>query len=278
MNFTLATMKTKKISNALQIYTLLNGSNCRECGAPTCMAFSGAVYTGQKKLSDCPYISKEILLQYGEKPGGETAISENIDRAVQHLKEEISKVDLQRIAINCGGTFDKDRLTIKVLGKNFSVDQKGNIYTDIHIIPWVVLPVYNYILRQGSHKLSGNWVPLRELPSGKDWYRLFGQRCEKPLKKIADSHPDLFADLIRLFSAKEVEQHYSSDISVLLHPLPKLPMLICYWYPENELESDLNLFFDDSAEDFLDINSINSIGSGFVTMLEKLILRHGKNG
>lgn len=267
----------KKIKNALQIYTLLNASNCRECGSPTCMAFAGAVYTGQKKLSECPYVSKENLALYGEKPGGETAISENIEKAMQQLKKKITEVDLARIADTCGGNFAHGKLTIKVLGKKFTIDNDGNIFTDIHIIPWVVLPVYNYILRQGSRPISGNWVPLRELPSGKDWYRLFGQRCEKPLKKIADNHPDLFADLIRLFSAKEVEQHYSSDISVLLHPLPKLPMLICYWYPENELESDLNLFFDETAEDYLDLNSINSIGSGFVTMLEKLALHHGGN-
>ncbi len=265
-------MKTFK--NALEIFTLLNRSNCRDCQLPTCMAFAGAVYTGKKKLSDCPHIPPEVQQEYGEV-AAESAIAENIDKAMKKLKSEITKIDLQSVATQIGGTYNNGRITLKVLGKNFSVADNGDIYTDIHITPWVTLPVYNYILRGGDKEITGRWVPLRELPSGQDWFRLFGQRCEIPLKKIADEYPDLFEDMVRLFSANLVENHYQSDVSVVLHPLPKLPMLICYWHPEGELESDLNLFFDETAEDYLDLNSINSIGSGFVTMLEKFVLRHG---
>lgn len=80
--------------------------------------------------------------------------------------------------------------------------------------------------------------------------------------------------MVRLFSGQQSDPYYDSDVSVILHPLPKIPMLICYWAPEDELSSQLSLFFDESAEDFIDLNSINSLGSGFVTMLEKLTLRH----
>jgi hypothetical protein len=238
------------------------------------MAFAGAVYTGAAKLRNCPHLSPRIVEEYGDV-SAESAIAENIGRAMEMLKCTIATTDLSRVAERIGGIYNKGRLTLKVLGKNFSVADNGDIYTDIHVNPWVSLPVYNYILRGGDKPISGHWVPLRELPSGRDWFRLFGQRCEKPLKKIADAYPDLFKDMVQLFSGKRVENHYQSDVSVVLHPLPKLPMLICYRHPENELESDLNLFFDDTAEDYLDLNSINSLGTGFVTMLEKLILRHG---
>lgn len=239
------------------------------------MAFAGAVFTGAKKLGDCPHVPAAILADYNEKPVVNSAISENIDTAVAHLKEQVAASDLASIAERIGGIYADGWLTIKVLGKKYSVADNGDIATDIHVIPWVSLPVYDYILHGGGREVSGRWMPLRELPSGKDWFRLFGQRCEKPLKKIADSSPDLFEDLIRLFKGQQVENYYSSDVSVVLNPLPKLPMLICYWYPEEEMESDLHLFFDETAEDYLDINSINSLGSGFVTMLEKLLLRHG---
>jgi len=122
---------------------------------------------------------------------------------------------------------------------------------------------------------SGKWVPLRELTGGKKWYRLFGQRCEKPLKKIADTYTDLFEDMIDIFNGKQVENHYKSDISLVLHPLPKVPILICYWKPEDELGSDLNLFFDSTAEDNLNIESIYTLGTGLVLMFEKIALKHG---
>ncbi len=44
------------------------------------------------------------------------------------------------------------------------------------------------ILGSAGLPASGKWVPFRELAGGKKWYRLFGQRCEKPLKKIALKH------------------------------------------------------------------------------------------
>lgn len=73
-------------------------------------------------------------------------------------------------------------------------------------------------------------------------------RCEKPLKKVADTYTDLFEDMVGLFKGREVAGHFESDISVELWPLPKVPMLICYWKPEDGFESDLHLFFDDTAE------------------------------
>ena len=36
-------------------------------------------------------------------------------------------------------------------------------------------------------EISGKWVPFRELEHGKTWNPLFEQRCEKPLKRIADA-------------------------------------------------------------------------------------------
>lgn len=264
----------QNFDNALQIYTLTNKSNCKECHLPTCMAFAGAVYTGAKKLRDCPYIDREVLEKFNDKKRGYTPIEENISLAYQQLREKIAQTDLSEVAPRIGGVYDKGWLTLKVLGKNYSVADNGEISTDIHVIPWISLPVYSYILRGGKRPPTGRWVPLRELPSGKDWYRLFGQRCEKPMKKLADKHPDLFEDMIRLFHGFQAESYQDSDISVVLHPLPKLPMCICYWHADGALDSELHLFFDETAEEYLDLNSVNSIGSGFVTMLEKLTLQH----
>ncbi|MFN2353720.1 MAG: DUF3786 domain-containing protein [Desulfopila sp.] len=264
----------KHYTNALEIFNLTPQSNCRECHQPTCLAFAGAVYTGKKKLSDCPYISTNVLAQYEDMVGGNTASIENVDMAMQQLQKEVAATDLRAVAQQLGGTYNNGRLTLKILGKSFSIDDNGDIHTLIHANPWVVIPVYNYILRGGKRQISGRWVPLRELPNGKEYHRLFGQRCEKPMKNLADNHPGLFEDIIRLFDAHHVDKHFSSDISVVLYPLPKVPMLICYWYADGEMDSDLHLFFDETADDYLDGNSLNSIGSGFVTMLEKLIQQH----
>ncbi|MCP4147099.1 MAG: DUF3786 domain-containing protein, partial [bacterium] len=97
---------------------------------------------------------------------------------------------------------------------------------------------------------------------------------EKPLKKVADNYTGLFNDVLELFNGKKVENHYDSDISLVLHPLPKVPVLICYWEPEDGLASDLNLFFDSTAEDNLNIEALYTLGVGLTMMFEKITLRH----
>jgi hypothetical protein len=149
------------------------------------------------------------------------------------------------------------------------------MYSDIHIHPWIAVPVLNYILHGAGVPLTGKWVPLRELKDGSAYGPLFGQRSEKPLKKVADNYPDLFEDMIRLFYGKQIEPYYRADISLILYPLPKVPILICYWKADEGMESSLNIFFDSSAERNLPIESLYALGSGLVRMFEKIVLRHG---
>jgi hypothetical protein len=150
-------------------------------------------------------------------------------------------VDLAQAASRLDGRYRNGKLTLKILGKDFGVDTIGNFFTDIHVHGWVALPVLTYILEGKGTPLSGNWVSLRELAGGKDWYRLFGQRCEKPLKKLADTHTDLFEIMVHLFSGHHVKRHFDFDIAVVFHPLPKVPILISCWKPEDGLASDLGI-------------------------------------
>ena len=95
------------------------------------------------------------------------------------------------------------------------------------------------------------------------------------LKKTADTYSDLFSDLVRLFSGRQIEDQFKSDVAVVLSPLPLVPMLICYWKAEEGMESALGLFFDDTGEDNLGIEGLYGLGVGFASMLEKLARRHG---
>jgi hypothetical protein len=92
---------------------------------------------------------------------------------------------------------------------------------------------------------------------------------------VADTYTDLFEDLVHLFGGRRVGGHFNADISVVLHPLPKVPLLLCYWRPEEGIESDLQLFFDDTAEANLNIEALFTMGTGLTLMLEKISLRHG---
>jgi hypothetical protein len=92
---------------------------------------------------------------------------------------------------------------------------------------------------------------------------------------VADTYTDFFDDMIQLFGGSQVQRVYDSDISVVLYTLPKVPILVCYWLPEDGLESELHLFFDDTSESNLNIESLYTLGVGLSLMFEKLAQRHG---
>jgi hypothetical protein len=262
-------------ANAMEIFKLLDKSNCRECGKTTCLAFAGAVLTGEMQLGKCPKLDKEILEMYRDSAGEQRAPEQNMEVPIVQLKAKIAETDLAAAAERLGVEFRDERIVIRCLGKEVSVDSQGEFHTDIHVHGWLVIPVYSYILGGAGTPVSEQWVPFRELKGGKIWRGLFGQRCAKPLKRVADTYTELFEDMIHLFNGSQVENHYDSDISMVLYPLPKVPILICYWNPEDGLDSALNLFFDAGAEDNLNIESIYTLTAGLVVMFEKLSLRHG---
>jgi hypothetical protein len=259
----------------MDIFKLLEKTNCRKCDEKTCLAFAAAVFKGNRPLADCPHVPPEVLRVYGDsQPQKPAEIELDIEKQLAELRAGLAKIDFAETAQRIGAAYEGNRLVLKIMGKDFGLDPAGKIYTDIHVHPWVTIPVLNYILDCKGTPVKGQWVPLRELPSGKDWYRLFGQRCEKPMKQIADSYAELFADLVDIFNGRPVDGHYQSDVALVLHPLPLVPLLICYWRAEEGMASDLNLFFDASAEDNLGIRGIYALGAGITRMFERLALRH----
>ncbi|MBT8341128.1 MAG: DUF3786 domain-containing protein [Desulfatitalea sp.] len=258
----------------MDVFKLLEKSNCRKCNEKTCLAFAAAVFTQKRPLSDCPRVPPETAQHYASRTQNQVRNDLEIERQIAQLRADLAKIDMAAAARRTAGTFDGAKLTVRIMGKKFGVDAAGKIYTDIHVNPWMTIPILNYILNCQGAPVTNQWVPLRELASGKDWYRLFGQRCEKPMKKIADTYPDLFVDIVDLFNGQPVDNHYQSDVALVLHPLPLVPLLICYWAPEEGMVSNLNLFFDTSAEVNLGIDGIYALGTGITRMFEKLALRH----
>ncbi len=50
----------------IQIYKLLPGKNCKECGEPTCLAFAMKLAAGKAELDKCPYVSEEAKAKLAE--------------------------------------------------------------------------------------------------------------------------------------------------------------------------------------------------------------------
>jgi hypothetical protein len=265
-----------QLSSHLDVLNRLPKTNCRECRQASCLAFSVAVFQGKKTLDDCPYLEEEVLMGTRSGLGEASQIERDMGKALENLKRSIRQTNLSEAAERCGALYNQGKLTLTCLGKPFSVDANGVIYSDCHVNRWVSIPIMNYVLDCAGREPRGEWIPLRETPGGADWWRLFGQRCEKPLKKVIDDYTELLELLVEIFAGEPAPDRFNSDIAVIIHPLPRLPILLCYWKNDDGMDSSLHLFFDVTAEENLRIESIYSLCVGLVTMFEKIALTHGK--
>ena len=272
MNYNILMTQKKSGINNLEILKFLNKSNCKECGVPTCLAFATALINGEKKLSDCPHLSKEAADVLDEKIV-KRGRHEKLKELLGPLKKEVSTIDFRKVAEGLGAEYEDERLRIKCLGKDFIVDNKGNMESIIHINTWVAAPLLKYIIMGGNEPLSGKWVSFGELNRASSVAQYFDRRCEEPLRQLAESHTDIFFDLINIFGGKSVDG-FSADYARVIYPLPKVPFLILYWRPDNQFESKLRLLLDSNADKYLDIEFIIGLGRGIVEMMKKILSKH----
>ena len=263
-----------RITTPLQIYKFLPKTNCGQCGISTCLAFAAAIIKQEKRMADCPHLDKGTVARYEGKIDRPVNMEGIREEQLKELKKAIEMIDLPSRAELLGGRSSGVTLVIKCLGKDFEIDRYGNVLSQCHTHAWFSIPLLDYVLHSRGEECAGRWVPFRELEKGATWSGLFEQRCEKPLKQIADTYNDLFEDLVRMFSGASSFNTFNADISVVLYPLPKVPVLICYWKPEDDIESNLHVFFDDTAEKNLPVESLFTLGTGLVRMFEKIMHRH----
>ena len=113
-----------QINNPMEIFKLLDKTNCRECREPTCLAFAASVFKGQRQLDECPHLGRDILERFGgttQKPAG---IEADQEASLNQLKKKIATIDLPSSAERLGGRFSKGKLTIKIPGNRgpFAMD------------------------------------------------------------------------------------------------------------------------------------------------------------
>ncbi|MBT8356207.1 MAG: Fe-S cluster protein, partial [Deltaproteobacteria bacterium] len=71
-----------QFNNTMEIFKLLDKSNCKECNKPTCLAFAAAVFQGQKRLNECPHLDREAIGKYDETESNQMTMEQERDEAI----------------------------------------------------------------------------------------------------------------------------------------------------------------------------------------------------
>ncbi len=256
---------------ALELYGYLNKSNCGDCGLPTCMAFAVQVIQQTRKLSDCPHLPANRI----EEMAFREARRQHLNEVPDLLKERVRAIDFSGAARRLAARPVEDMLAFSCLGRDFLVDQEGELHAECHVNFWVHVPLLNYIHHCKGRALTGEWVKYDQLRNAMSFSNYFAARCETALKELADLHGKLFFDSLSVLGGRKGPEDFGAERTVRLQPLPRVPFLVCHWPKDEEFDSKLSVFFDRSAEDNIDPESLYILGMGLVEMLKKFIRRHG---
>lgn len=260
--------------NPLEMYGWLPRTNCGQCAPRTCLAFAGALVREAHRPEDCPHLSENAAARIAGYLVSRRPAHHEQENELRRLRSGVAAIDFPAAVERLGATLAGDRLAVKSLGRDFLIGRDGGIVSDCHTHPGLAIPLLRYALHSRGGRPSGSWVPFRELEMAAGRELHFEQMCEKPLKRLVDTHTELLKDLIDIFSGERSVNLFASDVSLVLFPLPRIPLLICYWEPEEGMESSLHIFFDVTATRHLSVAWIHSLCAGLVAMFEKIALKH----
>lgn len=272
-------------SSALDILKLLDRSNCRECGVPTCLAFAAAVAQGQRALSDCPHVEAEVVDRFEDLTASRQADDTSRDVSevrgtIEQLVRDVARVDYSDAAERLGGALKGDCLAVPCLGRIFELDEGGQLHAQCHVNQWVHAPLLEYVIFGVGKDPQGDWVHFNELQGTASWVPFFAHRCEGAIKRIVDDYHDLFFDIMSLFEAEppNISDDLEADWALVIYPLPKVPLLICYWKAEDEFPSKLSVLYDRSTNVNLPPGAVFSITQAIAQMLAKMVTKHSLEG
>ncbi|MBN2032553.1 MAG: DUF3786 domain-containing protein [Deltaproteobacteria bacterium] len=100
---------------------------------------------------------------------------------------------------------------------------------------------------------TGEWISFQEVPDGRFYLDAFQRRAKNPLVQTFGEKVELMVTLAeQAYGAQTFDQ---GDASVLLRPLPMVPVVLILWKGDEEFPPEGNILFDQtiirilSAED-----------------------------
>ena len=246
--------------------TVLPRTNCRDCGFLTCLAFAGKVVSEQHPLKNCPHIEPDLLAkseaelttQYAE---GKWLRRDLAADALKWAKERAASLDFADLPARLGGELvagasgPELRLPyftgfLRIAGNEIRREDSGELgrYEQVFI--------FNHLAQGGWKKPSGLWKGFIEFPNTVSKAVTMDKAVEKPLAaRFAGKTAELRQRAEALGAVDLTLTDSSAQVSLLLTPLPRLPVALLFWDGDN-FAAQAKLMFDETVTEHLDIESI----------------------
>jgi hypothetical protein len=248
---------------------LLPKTNCRDCGLATCLAFASMVVSEQWPLEKCPHIETDVIERYrGELAQqyaqGKWTRKDPAEDALQWARQRAASMRLEDLPARIGGELivTDGEAVLKlpyfsdyvIIGKNTIRKADGGALNH-----WEQVFIYNHMAQGGSADPTDTWKGLEQIPNTISKIKSMRQHVELPLIDHFAGKPDALKATASALGALDISDHYgNADVTLKFQPLPKIPVLLLFWdaEPEDGLEAQVKLLFNETITRHLDIESI----------------------
>lgn len=251
--------------NVLELFRRLPRTNCGRCEPKTCMAFAVALAKGEAEAGACPGLTEAQRRELA----GEGGRGDWRESLIAGLRAEVATLRLPEIAAGLGAGLADGSLVVRCLGRDYTVGPDGAIASPgvPAIAPWTRILLLHYVRTRGSAAPAGRWVAFAELRGGLVKATSFARECVEPLRGLFEGDPAGTARALERIGAERAAGT-PAPVAWRLAALPRVPVLLLYWPPDEEFPSKLTVLFDATADRFLDVESLTFLVEGLAKNLE----------
>lgn len=259
----------------LDVYKLLPRSNCGECGLPTCLAFATRVIKEGEDLNRCPYLPEsaapQVAAVQAQQQAGLGRRRESLAIAKEALEEKVAPLNFARQAaargLSSGEEDGRPYVMLPFFGQELKVFKDRVLYPPgVKENPWDAILIYNYLASPGEAPVTGTWVSFQSLPNSVSKTKTL----ERLQRQLAEDFAGRLALLIKRaadLGGRPVRVGEDADAALLFEPLPRVPILLLYWEPEEDFPAQARFLFDSSVGAYLDLESLLFLVEGLIERL-----------
>lgn len=166
---------------------------------------------------------------------------------------------------------EADNMTLKLFGRKFGIHiQTGKIVTfedfqSADIISQLnIYTLFGFVSPLAYFK--NKWVPFRELSGASPFTKAFEKHVLDPFALTFSGQPEKLSKACEALGGANLTH---SDAGCLLNAFDCMPMKFFFWDGDDEFPAQANILYDDSATDFIHVESTVSIAVEGILRLAK---------
>lgn len=176
--------------------------------------------------------------------------------AVQAFREKDARVQAGRAGVPWhpaeGEGPGAGRSEVRFLGTAYQIlsPEAAVRYADQEKEPalWEKILLLHYHNTSDGSSPAGEHITIKEIPDGRLYLPTYEKRCSAPLLGRFGRAPEEIGEPGRALGGKEEAM---GDFAVTIPVLPRLPITLVFWKPDEEFEARVGILYDRTAVRYL---------------------------